>query len=101
VEGLQGQQMNTRIPQNLDEPERYFIFTLDELIVSVGPIVVLMITVNFVVGLAVGASAFWLLRKIKKGGNLNRLLWHAYWLMPSEVFSLKQMPASDERMLVG
>ena len=93
--------MNSRIPQHLDEPERYFIFTLDELIIVVAPLAVFTLVVNFVVGIAVGAGAFWALRKIKKGGSLNRLLWSLFWILPSDVFSLKKTPASDERMLVG
>ncbi len=93
--------MNTRIPQNLMEPERYFLFTIDELLALVVPLVVLMATVNIVVGIVVAGSCFWTLRKVKKGGSLNRLIWNLYWLMPSEIFSLKQCPSSDERMLVG
>ncbi len=93
--------MITRIPQNLNEPERYFIFTIDELIATIGPLILLMITVNIVVGIMAAAASFWALRKIKKGGNLNRLMWNLYWILPSEIFSLKQSPSSDERMLVG
>ena len=93
--------MNTRIPQHLDEPERYFIFTPDELIVVVGPLVVLTIVTNFLIGLLVGAGAFWTLRRLKRGGSLNGLLRAAYWLLPSTTFGLKRTPPSDERLLVG
>lgn len=93
--------MNTRIPQHLDEPERYFIFTPDELIAVVVPLLVLTIVTNFLVGVLVGASAFWVLRRLKRGGGLNHLLWAAYWLLPSSTFGLKQTPPSDERLLVG
>ncbi len=91
----------TRIPQNLNEPERYFIFTMDELIVCIGPMLVLMLAVNFVVGLLAGLGCFMALRKIKKGGSIYRLLWSLYWIFPTEIFTLKQTPRSDERMLVG
>lgn len=93
--------MNTRIPQHLDEPERYFIFTPDELVVVVAPLVVLTIVSNFLVGLIVAALGFWVLRRLKKGGNLNRLLWEAFWLLPSSTFGLKKTPPSDQRLLVG
>ena len=48
--------MNTRILQYLDEPERYFIFTPDELVAVVAPLAVLTLTMNFVVGLGAGAG---------------------------------------------
>ena len=93
--------MNTNIPQYLDEPERYFIFTIDELIVVVVPLLVLTVLTNFLVGLMAGFAGFGLLRKIKKGGSLNRLIWKLYWLMPTEVFSIKALPRSDARLLAG
>ena len=93
--------MNTRIPQHLDEPERYFIFTPDELIVVVVPLIVLTLVCNFVIGLVAAAICFWALRRLKRGGNLNRLLWNAYWLLPSSTFGLKKTPPSHERLLVG
>lgn len=93
--------MNTRILQYLDEPERYFIFTPDELVAVVAPLAVLTICMNFIVGLAAGAGAFWLLRRLKKGGTLSKLMWAAYWLLPSRTFGLKRTPPSDQRLLVG
>ena len=96
-----GLSMNTRIPQHLNEPERYFIFTPDELVVVVAPLIVLTLAANFLIGLMAGGAAFWALRRIKKGGNLNRVLWAAYWLLPSKTFGLKATPASDARLLVG
>ena len=96
-----GHFMNTRILQYLDEPERYFIFTPDELVAVVAPLAVLTLTMNFVVGLGAGAGAFWLLRRLKKGGSLSKLMWAAYWLLPSRTFGLKKTPPSDQRLLVG
>jgi len=93
--------MNTRIPQYLDEPERYFIFTPDELVVVVVPLVAITVIANFLIGLVIAGCCFWSLRRLKKGGNLNRLLWTAWWLLPSSVFGLKATPASDRRLLVG
>ena len=93
--------MNTTIPQYLNEPEKYFIFTADELIVVVVPLLILTVLTNFLVGLIAAFAGFALLRKIKRGGNLNRLIWKLYWLMPSEVFSIKVLPRSDARLLAG
>ncbi len=93
--------MITRIPQYLDEPERYFIFTPDELVVVVLPLVVLTIVANFLVGLIAGAVMFMALRKLKKGGNLNRILWVGYWLLPTDMMGLKKTPPSFARMWVA
>lgn len=93
--------MNIRIPQHLDEPERYFIFTPDELVVVVVPLTVVTVLSNFLIGMVVGGAGFWILRRIKKGGRLHCVLWAAYWLLPSRIFGLKATPASDARLLAG
>jgi conjugal transfer pilus assembly protein TraL len=93
--------MDTRIPQYLDEPERYFIFTPDELIVVVVPLGLLTVLVNFVVGLLVGFACFWALRRLKKGGSLTKLLWLMFWLLPYEVVGLKKTPPAQHRLMVG
>jgi conjugal transfer pilus assembly protein TraL len=90
-----------QIPQYLDEPARFFIFTVDELIVTVVPILVLTIMTNFLIGVIVGSSCFWALRKLKRGGGLNKILWNIYWLLPTEVIGLKKIPRSDARLYVG
>ena len=89
------------VPQYLDEPARFFIFTVDELIVTVVPLLLLTVTSNFLVGLIVGSVCFWGLRKVKRGGGLNKVLWNIYWLLPTEVIGLKKIPRSDARLLVG
>jgi conjugal transfer pilus assembly protein TraL len=93
--------MNIRIPQHLDEPERYFIFTPDELVVVIVPLLILTIISHFFVALMVSSLAFWSLRRLKRGGGLNRLIWDAYWLLPSSIFGLKATPPSFERLFVG
>ena len=89
------------IPQHLDEPERYLVFTPDELVILVLPIAILTIVANFLIGLVVGMAGVWLLRKVKKGAGLSRLLWMAYWLLPSDAFGLKATPPSHLRELAG
>lgn len=93
--------MDTRIPQYLDEPERYFIFTPDELVVVVVPLGILTIVANFLIGLIAGLTAFWLLRRLKKGGSLTRLLWLMFWILPYEVMGLKKTPPAQHRLMVG
>ena len=96
-----GSMKDSYIPQHLDEPERYLVFTPDELAVLALPLGILTIVANFLVGLIVGMAGVWLLRKIKKGAGLNGLLWMAYWLLPSEIFRLKATPPSHLRELAG
>jgi conjugal transfer pilus assembly protein TraL len=92
---------DTFIPQYLDEPERFFIFTPDELMVVVIPLAIGTIVANFLIGLVVAGGVFLALRKLKQGGGLQRLLWIAYWYAPTDVLRLKAMPASHLRELAG
>jgi conjugal transfer pilus assembly protein TraL len=92
---------DTYIPQYLDEPERFFVFTPDELIAVVTPLAISTVVANFAVGLAVATGAFVLLRKLKQGGGLHRLLWILYWHLPADVLRLKGSPPSHLRELAG
>ncbi|NEX91220.1 type IV conjugative transfer system protein TraL [Caulobacter sp. 17J65-9] len=89
------------IPQSLDEPTRYLVFTADELMVIILPLVVCTVTLNFVIGLVAGLSLLWLLRKFKQGSSLHRLLWAAYYALPSYIFRFKATPPSHLRELAG
>lgn len=91
----------TFIPQYLDEPERFFIFTPDELFSVVIPLAVGTVAVNFAVGLFIATGIFLVLRKAKQGGGLHRLLWLAYWHVPGDLLRLKASPASHLRELAG
>lgn len=93
--------MDHYIPQYLDEPTRYLVFTADELAAIVVPLIAGTFISNFLVGLIAGAICFWILRKAKKGGSLYKVLWTLYWMLPGEVMRLKKMPRSDIRVLVG
>lgn len=89
------------IPQYLDEPERFFIFTPDELVVVAFSLAICTVMLNFAVGLIVAATGFLALRKMKQGGGLHRLLWSLYWYVPSDVLRLKGSPPSHLRELAG
>jgi conjugal transfer pilus assembly protein TraL len=92
---------DTYIPQYLDEPERFFIFTPDELVIVVVPLLLGTVLANFVVGLVIGLALFFALRKLKQGGGLHRLLWVGYWFLPTDVLRLKATPASHLREMAG
>jgi len=89
------------IPQYLDEPERYFVFTPDELGVVIVPLGLLTVIVNFLVGLIVALVCFWAFRKFKKGQGLHRLVCMAYWVLPSDILKFKATPPSHLRELAG
>lgn len=89
------------IPQNLDQPERYIIFTLDELLTAVGAIVTCTVLENFAVGLLMAAVLIWTIRKVKQGSSLQRVLWALYWLLPPNAFPLKATPPSYLRQFAG
>lgn len=93
--------MDAYIPQNLDQPTRYIVFTGDELAVVVIPLMVLTVTLNFIVGLMVGGIALWLLRKFKQNSSLHRMKWAAYYALPVYIFRFKATPPSHLRELVG
>lgn len=89
------------IPQSLDEPTRYLVFTADELAVIIVPLLAFTLTINFVIGLVAGLSLLWLLRKFKQGASLHRLIWAAYYALPIHVFRFKATPPSHLRELAG
>lgn len=89
------------IPQYLDEPERFLIFTPDELIAVVVPLAICTVVLNFAYGLVIAGIIFWCLRKVKQGGGLQRLLWIGYWLLPADVTQLKATPPSHLREMAG
>ncbi len=92
---------NTYIPNYLDEPERFIIFTPDEALCAVGPLGIVGALVNYPTGLATAIVLVFLLRKFKQGGSLARLLWAFYWLFPSEVLKLKATPPAQIRYFAG
>ena len=91
----------TFIPQYLDEPERFFIFTPDELFSVVVPLAVGTVMFNFAIGLIAAIGIFLGLRKAKQGGGLQRLLWLGYWHLPGDLLRLKACPASHLREMAG
>lgn len=92
---------DTYIPQHLDAPERYLVFTPDELIAVVAPLLICILVFNFLVGILVAGASLWALRKFKQGYSLSRLYWMAYWLLPSDVLRLKATPPSHLREFAG
>ena len=92
---------SNRIPNYLDEPERFIFFTPDEAAVVIFPLMLVGVIANYAVGLLVAIGCVLALRRFKQGGTLARLLWRAYWVFPSDILSLKATPPSHSRYLAG
>lgn len=89
------------IPSYLDEPERFIIFTPDEALAAAVPVGVLGVVVNYPTGLVVAVVAIAVLRKLKQGGSLNRILWAMYWLFPQGILKLDASPPAQIRYFAG
>ncbi len=89
------------IPRRLDDPERWLFWTLDEAGVLLGPAVLGLAANAFVAGLTAGLGAWWLLRRVKRGGGANIALHALYWFLPDFVLRLKAAPPSHVRRYAG
>ena len=93
---------NYYIPRRLDDPDRFFIWTIDEL----G-----MICVPFLVGIlwgyiAIGVIAGLILcigwRRVKGADGINHAIHLLYWHLPmSGLLSLRVTPPSHFRFFAG
>ena len=89
------------VPRRLDDPERWLFWTLDEAAALLGPAVLGLAANAFVTGLVTGLGAWWLLRRVKRGGGANIALYALYWFLPDFVLRLKATPPSHVRRFAG
>ncbi|OGT67601.1 MAG: type IV conjugative transfer system protein TraL [Gammaproteobacteria bacterium RIFCSPHIGHO2_12_FULL_45_9] len=89
------------VPRFLDEPARLMLWTWDEFIVLMGPIVFCMFVIGAPVsGMIVGGVLWMGLKKIK-GEQGHFFVYHClYWYFPL-VFGFKKTPPSFIREWVG
>lgn len=89
------------IPQYLDEPFKFMLWTLDELMALFIPFLTLMFLFNSpITGLVIGGLLLFGLKKIK--GEQGHFFIHnlMYWYLPSLV-RFKQTPPSYIRQWIG
>ncbi len=90
-----------RIPQTLDEPFKFMLWTMDELILFLASFLILMLAFNSPVwGMIVGSAGIFGVKKMK-GEQGHYFIYHwLYWHLPSCV-KLKATPPSYWRELIG
>lgn len=88
------------IPKYLDEPTKLIIFTIDELVILVIPILIGLFTDKLLLGLTMGFGLMSLLKKLK-GEEGHYFIYHLlYWYVP-QLVKLKSTPPSYIRDILG
>lgn len=89
------------IPKSLDEPFRIYLLTIDEFILLLLPIVVLGFILNQVMlGLMLGLSALFAIKKLKGEQGHFYFVYLAYWYLPP-IVKFKATPPSYIRHYLG
>lgn len=84
----------------LDDPERFFLWTLDELLVLMVPIVISVFMEQFLAGLAMSLFLLWGYMKLKRIYARN-LFGFLYWHLPSSWCQFTRWPLSCHRTWLG
>ncbi len=89
------------IPQQLDEPFKFILWTVDDLAALFIPFLVLLLGLNSpITGLLMGGMLLFFLKKVK-GEQGHYFLYHVmYWYLPN-VFHFKKTPPSSIRDYIG
>ena len=88
------------ICKRIDDQNRYFGLTLDELAPPLGVIILCWFFGSPFVGMCLGAVVFFSIRQLKKGQDANWLLSLMYWHLPDFVLRgilLNKTPSSSKR----
>ena len=89
------------IPSRLDDPERWLFWTMDEAMMLFVPPIWGLFSEHLVIGILVGVSGCFALRKLKSRGQLSIVRHAAYWYLPSSLLKLKATPDSAVRFWLG
>ena len=88
------------IPQNIDQPIRVYLLTIDELILLIVPIIAGFIFNQMLLGFILGiASAVWI-KKVKGEQGHYYLMNLMYWYLP-DLIKFKVTPPSHIREYLG
>lgn len=84
------------VPERLDEPYRFMIFTIEEAVSFFAPIL-LGYTFDLAwQGVCAGVFLFWSIRKLRSG-DADALNYAKYWIFPDYAAGLRRTPSSSIR----
>lgn len=90
------------IPRRLDDPDRFFIWTVDELGIICTPFILGIAWGYFATGFAVGIGLYLLWKKVKGIDGINFANALIYWYLPSQrLLGFRLTPPSYIRFFVG
>jgi conjugal transfer pilus assembly protein TraL len=90
------------IPSKLDDPDRFFIWTLDELGVICTPFILGIMWGFIATGFMSGLVSYLGWKKVKGNDGISNALHMLYWYLPvNKLLSLKVTPPSHNRFFVG
>lgn len=84
-----------QIEQKIDVPGRLFFFSTDDALVALIPVAIGFLSRNLIPGFFVGIVAYFLWRKLKGEGGLERLKALVYVAMPPQISPYRSFPRSD------
>lgn len=84
------------VPERLDEPYRFMIFTVEESVAVFAPILIGYTFDLWMQGLVLGLFLFWGLRKARNG-DADALNFVKYWVFPDYAAGLRYTPSSSLR----
>lgn len=88
------------IPQNLDQPIRVYLLTLDELILLIVPIIAGFIFNQMLLGIGLGLACVFGIKKVKGEQGHYYLINLMYWYLP-DLVKFKVTPPSHIREYLG
>jgi len=86
---------DVRIEQKIDVPGRLFFFSTDDALVALIPVAIGFLSRNLIAGFVFGVLAYFLWRKVKGEGGLERLKALIYVALPPAVNPYRSFPRSD------
>ncbi|MBV7300266.1 type IV conjugative transfer system protein TraL [Enterovibrio paralichthyis] len=81
------------VPERLDEPYRFMIFTVEEAVMVFAPTMIGYTFDLWLQGLFLGLCLFFGLRKIRQG-NDDYLIYSKYWIFPNVTSGMRYTPRS-------
>lgn len=89
------------IPQQIDEPFRLMLWTMDELTIFLVPFLTLLLIFNQpIMGVLIGTSGVFLIKKLKGEQGHYFIYYLMYWYLPA-VVKFKVIPPSHFRRFIG